>query len=425
MKSQSIGSIHPSPMVKFSRGTTYHRSSIALLSVIYVFDEVLNGLLGTNFGGALLLLLWIGILTLQSSEILRLRSVHLKFYFVVVLASLIAYAAPSGCYVEAKGAMSLLFLGIVIALFQRMNLARIAQEDRIAQLILLLVLVLLILDTVGLGIRSMLFGVSKGSGAASEASHLALYLLPVIAVRILFAPKDKLAWIVLFATLALAPSLTLLIGILGALGIYLMMGSIRRAQRLWVLFGFTLIALGVAFWGAVDLSHQSDRISHLLIGFGAENVSHENLSSVVWLNGWSQAAETLFSSEWLGVGFNQMGCGPYYSAGFFSPMMLDTYGMVLNAEDGSLLAAKLIAELGVVGLGIVLIFSAKSVAAILSSRKTGAAGDPGVRLLAIIRAVGGLTVLMYFFVRGMGYFQIPLLLGIAMLLVSKTGHSLR
>lgn len=426
MKSNSLGFGPPPPkLVNTDRRSAFHLSSVAVLPFIYVFDEVLNGLLGTNFGSALLLLLWTGILALQSGEVIRLRSAYLIFFVVVVMASLVAYAVPSGCHVEAKGAASLMLLGVLTAFFSRMNLTRIVQDDRTASLILVLVLVSLAVDVVGLGIRSVLFGFSKGSGPYSEASHLAVYLLPVIAVRMVLTPRNNLTWAVLLAALVLAPSSTLLLGVIGALGIFLIRGSGGQKRWLWMLSVFALVALLGGVSGAVDLSQTANRITHLFGGFDAEVANHENLSAIVWLNGWSQAADTLSSSNWLGAGFNQMGCGPFSMAGFFSPLMFDTFGVVLNVNDGSLLAAKLIAELGVVGLGIVLIFSVKSVAAILASRNTGAARDAGDRLLATIRAVGGLTVLMYLFVRGMGYFQIPILLGLAMLLVSRQGYRAR
>jgi hypothetical protein len=416
-----ISDLHPSGGQTVN-ASLFYVSSALILSVVYVFDEVLNASLGSNLGGTLVLLVWAAILSARDMRSLRFRPTFLALYSVVVIASLISFATPSGCGIEVKGGLSLFLLGLLAICFSRFDLARIVEDYRITRLILIQILVLLVIDALGLGIRSLFFGMSKGSGPYSETSHLAVYLLPIIAVRLLLAPKDKLAWSTLLSAMVLAPSSTLLVGILATLGIFLISGGKGNRRRLVTILSFTPLFMLAILSGAVDFTNTANRITHIFSELNAEVATHENLSAIVWLNGWSQAAETLSSSTFLGAGFNQMGCGPFSMVGIFSPLLVDNLGVVLNANDGSLLAAKLIAELGVVGLGIVLILSTKSVSAILASRKAMVTYDSADRLVATVRAVGGLTILMYLFVRGMGYFQIPILLGIAMLLVSRSGR---
>lgn len=79
------------------------------------------------------------------------------------------------------------------------------------------------------------------------------------------------------------------------------------------------------------------------------NVSAEsqNLTTLVFLQGWEQAMIALKESNGLGVGFQMLGSE---SPGVFAGVINSVTGDDLNREDGGLLVAKIIGEFGVFGI---------------------------------------------------------------------------
>ena len=138
-----------------------------------------------------------------------------------------------------------------------------------------------------------------------------------------------------------------------------------------------------------------------------------NLSSLVWLNGWSQATHHFVNSNGLGVGFNQMGCGKYEYSGIFTNIITKlTKGFTLNANDGSFLASKLISEMGALGIVMVLLFFTRSIRSILALKNFN---HHGCNEYDIARAVGGATMISLLFIRSAGYFLLPVILSFSLL----------
>ncbi|MFQ1785109.1 hypothetical protein ACK39B_00665 [Aeromonas veronii] len=76
----------------------------------------------------------------------------------------------------------------------------------------------------------------------------------------------------------------------------------------------------------------------------------DNLTTLVFLQGWEQAWIALSQTYGLGVGFQMLGTEP---AGYFSTIITSlTGGNSLNREDGGFLAAKLVGEFGIVGISL-------------------------------------------------------------------------
>lgn len=388
----------------------------------YVFDEVLNGFLGTNFAGSLILLLYGFLLNLMNGNVngLMLSKWSIVFFLSVVVVSLVAFMSPSGCSIEAKGVVSLLLAGLLVIYFHQINFSRIVTDQFFSKAALYFILFLLFLDVLGIGVRGLLFGSSKYSGPYSEPSHLAIYLLPIVAFRLLVSPRDKLAWLVLIIGFVLASSSTLLVGTIGVIALNFIRHASYKNKRsvLFFLLLFLIAAVSVAL-GVVDMTHTLDRIEHIFVGYEADSADHTNLSSIVWLNGWSQAYQTFIETSWLGTGFNQMGCGKFYEFGILSPLMIETSGIVLNANDGSLFAAKLIAELGVFGLFVVLGLTLFSFLSIFRLRRSVRLINAHGSFCGVVKSVGALCVLSYLFIRGMGYFQLPFLVALSMLFSSS------
>lgn len=222
-----------------------------------------------------------------------------------------------------------------------------------------------------------------------EPSHLALYLAPLL-LFIYF--QGKYFWFLMatFATYALSPSSTLIICIFGPLIIYraiLYKGNFKY-------FSVLVIVSTLSFIFFVSDSFQ-DRILGLASG-------SDNLSSLVWLNGWSSAFDYLMNSNYFGVGFNLMGFGVDPSViGAYSDVIYEASGGYLNYNDGSFLVSKVLAETGILGLlllGYVLFYAFDKFKDLYKNRKNI---RPEIHLALAIFLVASVSM----FVRGFGYFS--------------------
>ena len=222
-----------------------------------------------------------------------------------------------------------------------------------------------------------------------EPSHLALYLAPLL-LFIYFQRKYFWFLIAVFLTYALSPSSTLIICIFGPLIIYeiiLLKGEGKYLSVFMIIITLSLISYGSSSF--------QDRILGLVSGSG-------NLSSLVWLNGWSSAFDYLVNSNYFGVGFNLMGFGVDPSTiGAYSDVIYEASGGYLNYNDGSFLISKILSEAGFLGLsllGYVLLSTFKKLKYLY---KDGRNRSPEIHLALAIFLVASVSM----FVRGFGYFS--------------------
>jgi hypothetical protein len=174
----------------------------------------------------------------------------------------------------------------------------------------------------------------------SEPSHFSFVYLPVLIFSVATAPRAR-QFLFLGSALFLGAALqnlTVLVGILGASCLVL-----RRTQLLLLA---AAVVLAVAFL-ALDLSYYADR---LLL-----SADSDNLSTLVYLQGWERAWLNIFETNGWGVGFQQFGFVGSLG-GVLDKIVLMTHGTPLNLYDGGSTGSKLIAELGVVGVVLIVLF---------------------------------------------------------------------
>jgi hypothetical protein len=75
----------------------------------------------------------------------------------------------------------------------------------------------------------------------------------------------------------------------------------------------------------------------------------DNISSLVYLQGWQDAWSNLQRTNGLGLGFSMMGCTPLPDVSARSALA-NLFELELNAEDGSILFGKIVSEAGVLGI---------------------------------------------------------------------------
>jgi hypothetical protein len=174
----------------------------------------------------------------------------------------------------------------------------------------------------------------------SEPSHFSFVYLPMLIFATATTRRGRQIWY-LASGLALAgamENLTLMVGVLGASCLIL-----SRTQLL--LLGAVLIAV-VGFL-ALDISYYTDRL--------VLSADSDNLSTLVYLQGWQRAALNTAETSGLGVGFQQFGfVGSLGSV--LEKIMAISEGSSLNLYDGGSTGSKLIGELGVVGIALILVY---------------------------------------------------------------------
>lgn len=172
---------------------------------------------------------------------------------------------------------------------------------------------------------------------------------------------------------------------------------------------YRLIALGsaVAIYVStqIDLVYYQERLDLSLMS--------NNLSALVYLQGWQLFGESLRISSGWGLGFQQLGYG--YTNVSASYRLYRLLGRDANLLDGGFLTAKLVSELGILGfalLGFLLWFVAKALLAL----RACAAGKLDLDDREVFAHSILLGSLVEFLVRGSNYFTGTTILIVASIL---------
>jgi hypothetical protein len=393
--------------------------------ISYLLDQFLNMVFG--FGAMGLCLVLIAVLANQFGSQRRIATNLNTFpnlrnfctaLFLTIWSLIAAFSAPS-CGMSFKSGFTILLLWLVFLLWSKLHFIRIVCNSKISRFVIVFSLIALCAQLLNWGLLSNFWYFNKPSGLYTEPSHLALYLLPVIGFRLLQNRQDYLAIGAVIFIAIFFNSATFTVGIILLLFfialrkfIHSSNKSLYSACTLGAIFGGLLLI----YAGFLDTSILTDRIEGIAKAiYRSSPAGITNASAIVWLNGWSQAYETLLVTRGLGLGINQMGCGDFVNIGRFSDhMALWTGGIVLNWNDGSFLISKLTAELGLIGICIVCYLIIKSCVAIynyLVADFKANALTPSV----LINAIGGVCILLLLFVRSNGYFLEPVILNLSLL----------
>lgn len=244
-----------------------------------------------------------------------------------------------------------------------------------------------------IGVRPLQGAWEKPVFPFSEPSHLALVLGPFIVHAFVHARgKSRILWVI--GSLALAyfsKSLTLLVSVILASVICLPLSGI-------VLTVIPVLALAPF----ADLAYFSTRLDF--------DPGSQNLSNLVFRQGWELMSDALERTSGWGVGFQQLGYAPFRSPSadvIFSILKDDA-----NTRDGGFLAAKIVSEFGFFGIFLVLAYLGVLTLAVLSLRKYASRRRiyPEHIILALC-SICSFSVDM--FVRDVGYFNTSILLALS------------
>jgi len=222
-------------------------------------------------------------------------------------------------------------------------------------------------------------------------------------------PKKVLIIVVNMFLLSVAfPSLTLLLS-----SILTLFASSMRLRpkyfKLLVLFLPILIALSSTLIMKND--YYSSRLTF-------EN--SKNLSTLVFLQGWFLAYINTIQTNGVGLGFQMLGMPGTHLTPYTDLIEIITVGSNFNLTDGGLLAAKVIAEFGIIGLFISLIYFAFVIKIIFTTNQMlDEIHSTGNKLLLKRCLLNGLLIgfVVEYFFRGYGYFSPDLYLFVATIIV--------
>lgn len=234
----------------------------------------------------------------------------------------------------------------------------------------------------------------------TEPSHYALIAAPfVVDGCVRTTLPRRFAWLGVWLGLGLLnQSFSLLVTVAIAAAV-----SLPIAYALVAAVPIALVAADM------DLQYYTDRLDF--------SVHSTNLSSLVYRQGWELMQEGLVYSRGWGIGFQQLG---------FTPLNVPTSDVIYrilgddsNLRDGSFLAAKLVSELGVIGIALVAAFVVLLVRTALRLRMLTAVPaplQPGQLRFSAAMVCGFATEM---FVRGLGYFSSTAILFVAAVLVLR------
>jgi len=190
------------------------------------------------------------------------------------------------------------------------------------------------------GVPSVSHTYQKAVIVFSEPSHFSFVYLPVLIFTVAITTRGRQLLYLgsgLFLAVALQ-NLTVLVGILGACCLIL-----RRTQLLLLL----AVLVGAVTFLALDLSYYADRL--------VLSADSDNLSTLVYLQGWERASLNISETGGLGVGFQQFGFVGSLGTVLDRIAQMSS-GASLNLYDGGSTGSKLIAELGVVGVVLLVLY---------------------------------------------------------------------
>lgn len=218
-----------------------------------------------------------------------------------------------------------------------------------------------------------------------EPSHFGVFFGPILCYNVIAYPKRRIYYILAaFAISILVESLTLMVAIVCLLS-----------------FVYKMYILPIALLAGGFLLYSFGSVEYFTSRFDSFSEDTTNMSVLVYIKGWELAREGFGLSNGLGVGFQQLGY-VNIDTPTRSLMMQLMDGQELNARDGGLTAAKLIAEFGffgIVTLIMYLIFLVKLRYKYIKNKEIYEKEGGNVLLLATL-----VSFFIELFVRGMGYF---------------------
>jgi hypothetical protein len=176
---------------------------------------------------------------------------------------------------------------------------------------------------------------------------------------------------------------------------FLLFLQIRRLSE-FIKFGTFSLILFIIISTFLNINYYKQRLL----------LSEANISALVYLQGWTQAFIALSYNSGLGVGFELLGSE---MSGFYA-LKLSSLGFVLNRADGSFLASKLIGEFGMFGIAFVIFSTIICSKRLFRYFQLTHDNTLPFHIRESFAICSSVAFLFQLFLRGTGYFTLPIFL---------------
>jgi len=236
----------------------------------------------------------------------------------------------------------------------------------------------------------------------TEPSHLALTVGGLFIPALFLKPKSILLYFACATILLLSPSAVLIAMLVVGVICWLVISS--KTSHLII-----VPVIACLFLFVFSFTPYYDAFQHRLESFGA--IESRNISTVVYMNGYQLAERYLFDTSGFGIGLNLMGELSSAAQTPGSLELLHRVNFILNFNDGSFLASKLISELGVLGIFILAGILSYGFAMLVYARKFLKCNvDQNIRFKMVFVVITYNVCSASFFLRSAGYFEPNVLL---------------
>lgn len=349
------------------------------------------------------------ILIFSEKKILRKKNIILNSIFIIFLihilfTSFIYEENISIKYIASFISILLIYFTARLLVIDFINI----NEEKIIKLLKYSTIILIIL-----GLFSIMYKLNtlnyenykKAVFPFSEPSHYVISSGWIfLASGFYFDTRIKLLIISILVFLSLLFPSTLMFLLIVFMIIFYFFSNIRKTL-LFILFLAPLYL--IINTNIQDSKYFTDRLN-----FSKKN---DNLTSLVYLQGWDDAKRAFIKTNGLGLGFQNM---DKLEASKLNIKIYHLAGQFQNRNDGGFLASKLIAEFGIIGILFILIyfiyFIKSSIFLIIETKNNS------IKPIVIISHSIIVLFFIELFARGYGYFSPTLLLTItALYLVSN------
>lgn len=394
---------------------------LVLLAVIVIPSLVYVSLSASSMAAGILVACFIMVLTAGKLRLpLSFIDLPLLFFIALFVIHTAYYGVQGGLSLKHVLSVALFGLMLFCAGLFSVKITAMQDGDLIAVLNKLSVVIIFF------GLASIILPVSflnydkyvKSIFPFSEPSHYAITISGILLATGFYLSSAMRAGLVLSVLLfsVVYPSMLLLLLALIMIFSYYMCDFLKLSFSFFCLTVLIILIPYIGPYVGVDISYYEDRLRF--------DESASNLTALVYLQGWEDAYQALLQTNWVGLGFQNMGS---LDPGGYGERIFQIVGVYKNREDGGFLAAKIIGEFGALGLVFLLCYIIALCLSILHNRKFFRAYQANrERALELypVSSVLGCSLIVAFsievFARGYGYFSPGILLAmVAIFLVGK------
>ena len=320
-------------------------SILLMPSLVFVLLEASSLAVGMLFSSLLVLLL-----LFTSKGAFKVDTEFLFIFTVVLLVVTINCAVICFIYQDIKPLLSLVwfFVAFSAVIFGRYMLYLPFEKIHATLFYVIILLLLIGWVEVLVGMHWGGYGeLEKSVFPFSEESHYALALSMVILPYVLTSKNFKTVFAFLLNILLLAilfPNLTMLV----VFSLSCLMYVLRMRLAYLVLCATFLFTIGMVFFIFL-----LDYFPYFQSRLAFEDSN--NLTTLVFLQGWMMAYTNLIETYGLGIGFQMLGTEATYFPDVTERIYVLT-GKYFNTYDGGFLLAKIVAEFGILGVILVVFY---------------------------------------------------------------------